>query len=286
MLQKLKSNLIWLVLAGLAGAAFFGFSFLASSESKVKIDFFDVGQGSSIFVSAPNGNQVLIDGGPSDAVLAKLGENMPLNDRKIELLILTHPDSDHLSGLIEVLKRYQIGQILETGILDNTAEYQSWNQLIKEKNVSLIYASQGQVIKMADNLAVQILYPFDKINGQDFLANSNNSSIIGKLYYGKNSMLFTGDAERTAEWALAMGKINLKADILAVGHHGSKTSTSPEFLAAVLPKIAVIQVGAKNRYGHPSQETLERLKRIQILRTDQNGDIKFVCDLEACQFAN
>lgn len=284
MFQKIKNNLGWVVLAALAaGAVFVWLAIFAQAVGdRVKIDFFDVGQGSAILVAAPNGNQVLIDGGPSDIILAKLGQALPLTDKKIELVILTHPDADHLSGLIEVLKRYEVGQILETGIADNTTEYQAWNELIKQKNIPVVFASAGQTIKMADNLAIKILYPLGKINGQDFSKKTNATSIVGKIIYGQNSILFTGDAEEQTEQPLVILGADLRADILAVGHHGSKTSTSEEFLAAVAPQIAVIQVGAKNRYGHPAPETLARLKGVGIFRTDQAGDIDFICDLEKC----
>jgi competence protein ComEC len=284
MFQRIKDNFIWVILAVLIAVAVFVWLmvFNQSASGEIKVDFFDVGQGSSIFLSAPNENQILIDGGPSDAVLAKLGEAMPVFDKKIELLVLTHPDSDHLSGLIEVLKRYTVSQILETGILDNTAEYKEWNSLIAQKNIPVVFAQVGQIIKVADNLSVKILYPLGKISGQDFSKNTNQSSIIGKIYYGKNSILFTGDAEANAEAPLVLSGADLKADILAVGHHGSKSSTSEEFLAAVAPQIAVIQVGVKNRYGHPAPETLEKLKSINIFRTDLMGDINFSCNLEKC----
>jgi len=122
-----------------------------------------------------------------------------------------------------------------------------------------------------------------KINGRDFSKNTNATSIVGKIIYGGNSILFTGDAEEQTEQPLLMLGADLRADILAVGHHGSKNSTSAEFLSAVAPQIAVIQVGAKNRYGHPASETLARLKNVaSILRNDQVGDINFQCDLRAC----
>ncbi|MDD2753387.1 MAG: MBL fold metallo-hydrolase [Candidatus Portnoybacteria bacterium] len=285
MWQRLKNKIPYVILATLLLAAVF--VWLAILESapgdKIKISFLDVGQGSAILVNAPNNNQVLIDGGPSDAVLAKLGQALPLFDRKIELLILTHPDSDHLSGLIEVLKRYDVGQILETGIADSTAEYHAWNDLIKQKNIPVVFAQAGDIVKMADDLAIEILYPFGKINGRDFSKNTNSTSIVGKIRYGKNALLFTGDAEGNVEEPLVFAGINLKADILAVGHHGGKNSTSPEFLAAVAPKIAVIQVGAKNKYGHPAPEVLDRLKGLDIFRTDMDKDVAFECGLAICQ---
>ncbi|TSC53135.1 MAG: competence protein ComEC [Parcubacteria group bacterium LiPW_39] len=272
------------MLGGLCLAAFFIWLavFELGSSEQLKIIFFDVGQGSAVLIEASNNNQVLIDGGPSDAILAKLGKELPLFDRQIELVILTHPDSDHLSGLIEVLKRYEVGEILETGIADSSAEYQTWNNLMAAKKIPVVFARAGQIIKIADGLALKILYPLGPIAGQDFSKNTNASSIVGKLFYGKNTVLFTGDAEFNTEWPLLASGVNLKADILQVGHHGSKNSTSEKFLAAVVPKIAVIQVGAKNRYGHPHQELLDRLKNINIFRTDLGGNIVFSCDLQKC----
>ncbi len=284
MFQRIKSKIHYLILAGLLAVVIFVWQavFAQRVEDKIKIDFFDVGQGSAILIDAPNGNQALIDGGPSGAILNKLGEALPFSDRKIELVILTHPDSDHLSGLIEVLRRYEVGQILETGIADSSAEYQVWNDLIEAKNVPVVFARAGQAIKIADNLIIEILYPLDKISGQNF-KNTNNTSIVSKLFYGKNILLFTGDAEGAVENPLLFSGADLRADILQVAHHGSKNSTSNEFLAAVAPQIAVIQVGAKNRYGHPAQELLDRLKGVEIFRTDQDGDVNFLCDLSACQ---
>jgi len=284
MFRRLKTKLPYFILAGLAAAAIFVWSEVLAQQpsAKLKIDFFDVGQGDALLIDAPNGNQALIDGGPSDAILAKLGEALPFSDRKIELLILTHPDADHLSGLVEVLKRYEVGEILETGILDNSSEYQAWDDLIKAKNIPVIFASAGQVIKIADQAEIKILYPLGKINGEDFSKDTNSTSIVGKLIYGKNSLLFTGDAEGSVESPLLFGGADLKADILQVAHHGSKNSSGQEFLNAVAPSTAVIQVGAKNKYGHPTPEVLDRLKGVKIFRTDQDGDVEFLCDPSAC----
>lgn len=284
MFSRLKNNIIWFGLASLAlGAIFVWSQVLAQAPNEnVKINFLDVGQGSAILVEAPNDNQVLIDGGPSDAVLAKLGEALPVFDKKIELVILTHPDSDHLSGLIEVLRRYEVGQILETGINDNSAEYKEWHNLIEQKNIPVALAQAGQTVAVADNLAIRILYPLGKISGQEF-KNTNATSIVGKIIYGENKILFVGDAEEQTEKILQLVGADLAADILAVGHHGSQTSTSAEFLAAVKPQSAIIQVGLKNKYGHPTAEVLGRLKEINIFRTDLSKDINFVCDLAKCE---
>ena len=285
MFQHLKNKIPYLILAALLLVAIFVWLAVweLTPDDKVRIDFFDVGQGSAIFIAAPNNNQVLIDGGPSDAVLGKLGQAMPMFDRRIELIVLTHPDADHLNGLVEVLKRYQVEKILETGISDSSAEYQIWHKLIKEKNVPMVFAQAGQKIAIADNLTLKIIYPLGKIVNEDFANRTNSASIVSKLVYGRNSFLFTGDTEESTESILEWDNADLRADILQVGHHGSKSSTSEKFLELVAPKLAVIQAGLKNKYGHPSQEVLSRLKNIKIFRTDLDGDIVFYCDLAKCE---
>jgi competence protein ComEC len=287
MFGRIKYKIPYIILAALAAGAVFVWLAVFGTQTffGVKFYFFDVGQGSSLLVAAENGNQVLIDGGPSFGVLTKLGETLPTFDRKIELLILTHPDADHLDGLIEVLKRYDVGAILETGIITSSADYQAWNDLIKSKKIPVVFARAGQTVKIADNLSVQILHPLAQISGQDFSKNTNNTSIVGKIIYGQNEILFTGDAEAATESVLLASGENLNADILLVGHHGSKNSTSEEFLKAVSPVWAVIQVGARNSYGHPTKEVLDRLAGIKLWRTDLDKDIEFICDLNACQAA-
>ena len=185
------------------------------------------------------------------------------------------------AGLIEVVKRYSVGRIIETGIADTTADYEEWHKIIKEKNIPIVYALAGQKIKIGDDFVLEILFPSRSLVGQSF-SNTNSSSIVSKLSYGKNTFLFTGDAEEATEYFLVVTGEEVDSDILDVGHHGSKNSTGQEFLEAVSPSAAVIQVGRNNRYGHPAQETLDKLKDIKILRTDLEGDIDFSCDLEKC----
>ena len=278
-----KQKLIFFWLGVLIVAAIFVWLavFVKAESLKLKVDFFDVGQGKAVFIEERGGSQILIDGGPDSSVLERLSGVMPFYDREIDLLILTHPDADHLAGLIEVLKRYSIGKIIETGIADPSADYQQWQRLIKEKNIPLVYALAGQKIKIGDNFVLEILFPTRSLVGQSF-SNTNSSSIVARLSYGKNSFLFTGDAEEATEFYLLQNSANIGSDILDVGHHGSKNSTGQEFLEAVSPDVAVIQVGAKNRYGHPAQETLDKLKNTKIYRTDLEGDIDFSCDVEKC----
>jgi len=263
----------------------------------LEVNFFDVGQGDAIFIETPQGHQILIDGGPDSKILEKLGKEMPFYDRSIDLVILTHPERDHLAGLLEVLKKYKVENVLWTGIIRDTAEFKEWKKLIEEEKAEIFIAKSGQKIACEKRslglrpremrmrpceFSIDIFYPFENLESK-ILKDSNDTSIIGKLIFGQNSFLFTGDSYKDAERELIEKGVNIDSDILKIGHHGSKTSSSEDFLKSVSPKIAVISVGKNNSYGHPHPEVLERLKNfgINILRTDLDGDIKIISDGES-----
>ena len=252
-----------------------------SRPQDLKVVFFDVGQGDSIFIETPQGHQILIDGGPSSAILEKLAKEMPFYDRTIDLIILTHPEHDHYFGLFEVLKRYEVENILWTGVIRDTAEYQEWINLIEKEGANLLIAEAGQkIILQKDPLIfMEILHPFENLAGQE-IKNSNDTSIVTHLFFEDISFLFTGDIIKKVEAKLVEQGVDLDSEVLKVAHHGSKTSSSLEFLEAVSPEIAVIQVGKDNSYGHPHPEVLANLEQfgIYILRTDKDGDIKIVSD--------
>ena len=262
-------------------------------QNDLKVVFFDVGQGDSIFIQTPQKHQILIDGGPTSVVLEKLGNEMPFYDRTIDLIILTHPEHDHIGGLLEVLKRYRVENILWTGVLRDTAEFKEWERLlVEEKNVVIEIAQAGQRIvcpasTLEKTVNMNILYPFENLDKQ-IIKNINNTSIIIQLIFGENKILFTGDAYKSVERKLIEREPLLKSDILKIGHHGSKTSTSEEFIEAVDPEIGVISVGRENSYGHPVPEVLEILKKygINILRTDELGDIKIMSDGQTIKVIN
>ena len=279
----LENNKIkFFVLGGLFLAAFLIWLALwQASPAALRVIFFDVGQGAAVFIEAPNKNQVLIDGGPGSQILNKLGQTMPFFDHYIDLLILTHPDSDHLNGLVEVLKKYQVGQVLEPCFEDASASYQEWLRLIQQKKITRVCAFAGQKVVIADNLELDVLHPFQEVKNIS-AKNTNEVSVAAKLIYGQGKILLTGDTEKPAEYQMLGLGTDLISQILQVAHHGSKTSTTQEFLNAVKPEIVVIQVGKNNRYGHPHQEVLERLKGVKIYRTDLDGDVEFLCGLEKC----
>lgn len=257
-----------------------------NNPQALEVIFFDIGQGDAIFIETPQGRQILIDGGQDTGILEKLGDEMPFWDRTIDLVILTHPEHDHYGGLIEVLKNYKVENILWTGVLRNTSEYKEWQKTIKEEEeqgAQIRIARAGQLIHLGNqsNRYMEVLYPFEDLEGQE-IKNTNNTSIIIRLVFKNNSFLFTGDAYQSVEKKLLENEIDVDSDVLKVGHHGSKTSSSEEFIKQVSPDIAVISAGKDNPYHHPHQETLKTLEKygIKILRTDLNNDIKLTTNGE------
>jgi len=243
----------------------------------LEVDFFDVGQGDAIFIEAPNGNQILIDGGPDDTILEKLGRELSFHDRSIDLVVLTHPEQDHINGLIEVLKNYQVKHILYTGVVRDTSAYKEWSRLIRENYIPLTIAQAGQVIYLSPQIKLIVLWPSQDLSGQR-LKNNNNASIVIQLVYNQAEFLFTGDIEKETERELANSGIDLASDVLKIAHHGSKTSTIEEFLSKASPKVAVILAGQKNPYGHPHPSVLERLKNIKVYGTYKDRDIEILSD--------
>ncbi|MDD4606945.1 MAG: MBL fold metallo-hydrolase [Patescibacteria group bacterium] len=239
----------------------------------------DIGQGDAILIQTPYGQDILIDGGPDNKVITRLGENMPFYDRQIDLMILTHPDGDHVTGLIEVLRRYQIDQILYTGVIHFSPAYQTWLDEIKNNQIESKIAQAGQIIDLGPDLSLEILYPEQNFNGLE-MEDCNMSSIMAMLVYKDVKFLLTGDAPIEIEEQLLQQEVDLKSDVLKIGHHGSKGSTSLEFVQKVMPTCAVISVGKDNSFGHPNLRVLSNLEKVnaQILRTDEMGDIKLRSD--------
>ncbi|TSC96206.1 MAG: competence protein ComEC [Parcubacteria group bacterium Athens1014_10] len=248
-------------------------------DKNLKVIFLNVGQGDAILIKTPDKKHILIDGGPDNKVIYGLGKNIPFYRQKIDLMILTHSDLDHLTGLIEVLKRYQVKSILYNGLEDDSPEFQEWLKIIKEKNIPLQITQAGDEMKSGEDLILKTIYPFE--TPAENPENNNNTSVVNKLIYKNISFLFTGDLESEAEEKLLSQNIDLKSDILKVGHHGAKKSTGKNFLRKVKPEYAVISVG-KNNFGHPSLRVLKNLQEAgaAILRTDSQGEIKISTDGE------
>lgn len=260
-----------------SGAVLDAFDSVSSPASAdLKLVFFDVGQGDSSLAVSPAGEEILIDGGPDNSVVQKLGEYLPYDDRKIESVILTHPHADHLTGLIEVLKRYEVGQVIMAGAVHTTADYQEFLRLIKEKNIPVLIISQPQDLAVS-GINLSFLEPAESYLDRR-PDNLNNSSLVFKLRFVSTTALYLGDFENEEE--LTSSTVDLKSDLLKVGHHGSTNANDRDFLAAVKPGLAVISAGAGNKFGHPHYRTLYYLQQLgaRIFRTDELGDLVFTSD--------
>lgn len=274
-MKKQKFSRVWYVVGILAAANLAVWTGLgtARSGSFGKLYFFDVGQGDAVYFRTPQGNDILIDGGPGDVVLSKLGRVMPFNDRTIEFVILTHPHADHASGLVELLKRFAIREVMLPDVDYDSATYQVLLQELQKREVKISRPKLGQRVFL-DNLAVlDIFFPLAS-DWQTYPGDINDVSVVARLALGQSQVLLTGDAGKNIEQLLLKFKLPMESEILKVGHHGSRHSTDPQFAGAVKPQYSIISVG-ENRYGHPHPETLKTLESVPTLRTDQEGDIAF-----------
>jgi competence protein ComEC len=276
----MKSHKLRLIILGflLLGAIFSIYVLCRENRNGIlTVAFLDVGQGDAIFIEAPNGNQMLIDGGPSKAVLRELGKVMPFYDRSIDVVLASHADQDHVGGLPDVLQNYKTDLFLESGVAGESSSYKELEKLVSDNNsgIKKILAKRGISIDLGDGVILQILSPVSVFDGIE----TNNASIVARLVYGENEFLFTGDSPTAIEnYLVSLG--DLSSDVLKVAHHGSKNSDSASFVSAVSPEYAVISVGKDNRYGHPNNEVLDTLNNFgaKILRTDEHGRIIFKSD--------
>lgn len=251
-------------------------------DGKLHVTFLDVGQGDAIFIQTPRGQKILVDGGPSPTtLLAALGRRMPFWERTIDLVVLTHPHDDHVSGLIPVLERYRVKAFLDGGQEHPTPAYTHCLELVQKKDIPYQLARAGMQIQLSEGLQMKVLHPRSEfLSGTD--SDVNNNSIVLRLAHSRISFLLPGDVEEEAEAVLLSSNENLASTILKVPHHGSDTSLNLRFLEAVNPRLAVIQVGTDNKFGHPAPTTLAKLEEhgVMVLRTDQNGTVEVVSDGE------
>lgn len=255
---------------------------LAMPGERLEVSFLDVGQGDAILIETPAGQQILIDGGPDiDRVCLELGEKLPFWDKSLDLVVLTHSHDDHVTGLAEVLRRYEVDEVLEPGLLENTPAYEAWLELIDLKGIERSVAKAGQRIELGDGMAIEVIHPQNEML-QGTESDANNNSVVLRLAWGKVSFLFAGDIDEEAEMAILYADqwFDLNSTVLKVAHHGSASSTSCRYLSAVEPQAAVVSVGENNYFGHPSEEVLRRLEGVDVYRTDENGTITFSTDGE------
>ncbi len=244
------------------------------NQADIEVSFFDVGQGDSIFLKSKDGADILIDGGPNNKVISLLARSLPFYDRSIDVVLLTHPHSDHVTGLIDVLKQYHVGMVLESGADYNTPEAKEFERIIKEKNIKRVVIDRPASLSFSDGALLKILLPGESFENK-ILKNVHDSMVVSELDYENKKILFMGDAEKKLEQKLISEDKIGNTDILKIGHHGSKTSSTQNFIDVVRPKYAIISVG-RNKFGHPNQEVLSRLLNfgVKTFRTDMSGTIR------------
>lgn len=244
------------------------------NDKKLHLVFCNVGQGDAIFIRTSTGSDILVDGGPDDSVLSCLGKHMPFWDRTLEIVILTHPDADHVTGLIDVIKRYKLIHFYTSKVEAKTDVYKQFLRTLKESNIKQNYLWQGDKFTFQDGLTMETLWP-----AQEWKASTTNSfSAVELLTYKKFKVLLTGDLD--AEQMEKIDDLAGKISLLKVPHHGSRFGLTQEILDILNPNLAVISVGKKNKFGHPTPFILQLLKDkgIKILRTDLDGKIEIVSD--------
>jgi competence protein ComEC len=258
-------------------------TFLGRPDGRLHVTVLDIGQGDAILVETPSGGSMLVDGGPDpELTLRRLGANLPFHVRDIDLLVLSHPHQDHVGGLVDVLDRFDIGAVLHAGIGFENAAFDRFLADARDASIPIGLARAGQVLALDATTSVEILYPTEADTRAPLPEGDiNNGSVVLLLRYSGFGAILTGDAEAPVEAALLARDAVSRVDLLKVGHHGSHSSTTPDFVAAARPGVAMISAGIDNEYGHPAPETLATLGGVAdlaVLRTDLHGDLELVTD--------
>jgi len=273
-----RSRVIILGCLGILG----WFAFLPAQQSAVldenlTVRFLDVGQGDAIHIQTPDGYEMLIDGGATAQVLRSLAVDRRFFDRDIDVVLATHPDTDHIGGLVDVLERYRVQTILQTNAINDTPVSQAYDVSVQSENAAVVFVQRGDEILLGASTTIRVLAPAGDVS----LWRSNAASVVVQVQYGEIEFLLTGDAPAGIEDYLVQAYPALiQSEILKLGHHGSDTSTSEYFLDAVRPDYAVVSAGLDNRYGHPHPDVVQRVedRNINLVSTAQAGTITFKTD--------
>ncbi len=239
--------------------------FKKAPNNVLTVSFLNVGQGDAVFIEAPNKKQILIDGGGDATILRELGNVMPFYDRSIDIVVVTHPDKDHIGGLVDVVQNFSVDQVIRSGVDSDTSTYKLFDSLIVRKNIDEHIATRGMRIYIDEELGIyaDVLHPAYDVSRVN---DKNDASIVLRIIYGDTEFLLTGDASvRIEKELITKGDVQeIRSDVLKLGHHGSKTSSDLEFLQAVQPELAIVSAGCDNRYGHPHGEVVDRVEKLGI----------------------
>lgn len=255
--------------------------FAVPAQSGLTVTFFDVGQGDSIFIEGPTGVQVLVDGGPDSSAVRELGKHLSFFDRTIDAIVATHPDADHIGGLPDVMKRYDVRYILDPGVANDTGAWRSFLDAAEsevEAGAHQHVARAGQRMDLGGGAYADILYPTDDVTS---VSDTNTASVVLRVVYGDTAIMLTGDLPSKEEQALFLKwGYGLDSDVLKAGHHGSKTSSLPDFVESVSPEYVVYSRGCANRYGHPAPSVVAyyESQNTKAFDTCEDGTTSFFSD--------
>jgi competence protein ComEC len=253
-----------------------GFVLRPDAPARLEVTVLDVGQGDAILIETPNGTDILVDGGPGRAVLRGLGHELAWHDRSIELMILTHPQADHFTGLLDVLNRYDVRRVVAGPGEEQSLGYATWQSAIEAEGAAIEVPRAGTTFDLGDGVQLEVLGPLADMATD---AELNNTSLVLRLVWGDVSFLLTGDIEAAAEQSFVESGMDLRSTVFKVPHHGSKTSSSEAFLDAVQPSIAVVSAGQGNQFGHPAEEVVDRLREVAVVATTSEvGAVRFETD--------
>lgn len=244
---------------------------------KLKVSFLDVGQGDAILIQTPSGHDVLVDGGPTREVLTEVSRELGYFDRDIEVMVATHGDADHITGLIPILEKYNVEYIVRSPVKASTDMFEDLESHIESESANVYVGEKGDVIDFGDGVMLHVLYPTKHVSPK---IDTNDASVSFVLTYGEHSFLLTGDLTTKYEPLLLQSVLPKDVTVYKAGHHGSKTSSGEQLLTYVRPEYAVISAGKDNRYGHPAPEVVERLQKYskEVLSTIERGTITFITD--------
>lgn len=262
--------------------------FASSFAAQMNVNYLDIGQGDSELIQLPDGKNILIDAGDREASKKILDFLKAKKIKKLDLVIISHPHLDHYGGLLGLIKQIPVTEVYDSGAPTSSTTYLSLLKQLSASKTKFSIVRKGQEFNYTDNIKISILAPEDPLL-KNTKSDANNASIVIRLIHNKVSFLLTGDIEdESEEKILNENKSALKSDILKVAHHGSRYTSSKEFLDNVQPKVAVISSGQGNSYGHPHKETLERLEanKIKVYRTDIQGDITISSNGETYKITN
>jgi competence protein ComEC len=274
---KLRTSTRLALIGGVMAVLVAWLAVVSLPDGYLHVAFLDVGQGDAILITTPRGQQILIDGGPSETTLLwALDHHVPFWDRSLDMVVNTHPEADHLAGLLAALERYQVNRVMVTDIGGQSSLFTAWQTALAQEGAAVIHAGAGMQIRTQDGMQMEVLHPGDMPTDDRY----NNHSVVTRVVIGNVSFLLPGDIEADVERGLVAHLRQLTTTVLKVPHHGSNTSSSPAFLGATRPQLAVISVGEGNRFGQPAPEVVQRYASfgIPLLRTDEAGTIEFITD--------